>query len=633
MKLSIKNLLIGAAVAVLMQGGFPAFSAAADVLPAPSVEEIQALLENRVAATAAPTVTPVATVKEEAKQEAVKLSGLFSEMEKASDPKSYIAVLQKIANLPDYRSYTSGNFVAPKEIPFEQLSGEQAATSMWWYDDSGQVELLQPSESVKFYNEVLFPRYQAFFRKMATREITSTVPVKIVKNADYLGMTMTQFNIADVVNPILQKENISYCAIVVRTLETSFRDVKPGDTLMAEVSIFELARAYKGNMAAEHREIVHNDLADDTLCAVLKVCDKNGNTIYRRGEPVHMGPPAYSNQSTYIFAGFGLGDDRSSGNVFLKISRHFKGYSIPKDKPQDGVTFSAACLTRGEFVSKPQYVPSKGADDDPISLVVVIIISAIAFTSWGSLPYMLWVLNQEKKRRWEPVAIPEGSPEYSRDPSTFSPACADILEWQSKLETREFEGVPVPVITDRKEIEAAYALLATLREKKEELNSDSLHFMNALGEELNTAQTRHLSGSKAGLIIACVLFAFLAFCMIMSGSYFASQFWVAFAAIYYLAMKCPAYKLANPEPTYYRVCKDIVKALGIGSLFVAGDMAEGKYATVYRDSKGRFFIDKDERDAGCVISLVIIVIIFAFAPFIFLLNAICDFFRNYVGTK
>ncbi len=273
-------------------------------------------------------------------------------------------------------------------------------------------------------------------------------------------------------------------------------------------------------------------------------------------------------------------------------------------------------------------------DMDAFSIVMFVIIGSIAFTAWGSLPYMIWVLRKEKLRRYEPISVPEGSPEYSHDPASLSPVCGPILKWQQALSTREVEGIALPVITSRVELDKGYELLELLKTQKGRLNSDSIHFANTLGEELNAAQTRYFNGSKVGLFIASAFFAFMALGMFSAGAYVPALCWLAFIGIYFLSMKSPVYKLANPAPGYYRVWKVIVKGLGIGSLFVAADLADGKYAPVYREvSTGKLFQFKDDRDAGCFMCMLVLVFVFVFAPFIFLLNAICDFVRNYIGKK
>ncbi len=662
MKIDIRKLLDCAMVALLALGGFSVPAVATPFPAAPTVEEIQALLENRMPepeVNEAPAPEKQAArqaAKQEAKQEAVKLAALFDEMEAAATPQAYIRVLQRIYSLPDYRTYTSGNFVAPKEIPFDQLSGGQSATSLWWYDASGRVDIFQRPESVRFYNEVLFPRYQAFFRKLAKREYTSQVAMKIGQETGYRGRTITTLDICRAVNPILNRENIGDCIILMRTVETSYRDVKPGDSLKVDLSIFEIAPAYAQNIGnASGFTTRSSSNGDGAICAVLKVEDKQGKSIFRWGEKVDIDTFAHDNGSVYVMAGYGMGHVRTTGNTFLKITRHMGEFYISSAKPADGVTISAACMTEGELMGrkterqiaasktagKPvgatQSQSSAGSKEEGMDVFEIVlggILVIILFSAWGSLPYMIWVLMKEKRRCFEPVPLPEGSEATEVNFDNVEPACDELGKFLCDLQTRKVDGESIPVYTCRQEVDKAYEILARLKTKKDELNTDSLRFMNMCGVGVNEAQMRHFCGSKLGVVIAVVVFAIWGYqFFFLWESYLEGQLWIALAAIYFLSMRCPAYKMANPQPTYYRVCKSIVKVLGLGSLVAASGMAEGKYATVYQDRAGNLFHSSSEREAGCAMSLFLLILLFVFAPFIMMLNGLCDFIRNYIGSK
>ncbi len=288
-------------------------------------------------------------------------------------------------------------------------------------------------------------------------------------------------------------------------------------------------------------------------------------------------------------------------------------------------------------VSTPsvQTSSAKSENDDDIWLLdtlLPLVCLGIVLCAWASLPYMIWVLVKEKRRRFEPIPLPAGSEDAEFDAEKIDDACDELGKFICSLEEREINGEMLPVYTTREQVDKGYELLGKLK-TLQNMNPDTIRFINSAGIALNEAQKRHLRGSKVGLVIAVLAFAFWACMFYDSGSYILAQFWAATAAAYYLAMLCPAYKMANPFPRYYTMFKWIVKVLGIGALFTASDMAEGRYATVYKDSGGRLFTLQSDREAGCFISLLLAAFVLAFVQIICLINCVGDFIRNYLGSK
>ncbi len=270
----------------------------------------------------APTSPPVAEPEEEpeievAEEKPYDYSALFAQMEAASDHDAYIAVLKALSHMPDYRRFRVGEVVYPKEIPFEELSSREASQSTWWVTPS-EVEILPTEESLKFYNEEIYPRLKAFFAKIGSGERTKTarVPVELAESEG--TWTRTKDGILAMVlkhaNSIFAGPG-NFKVVLEKLEETDYSKLKPGSTVNCEVTIFDVPEAYQ-SFAQDH-QVRYAD-------AEVRIRLKNGETGENLTQYVdmnmHVGSTTHSNRNALVFHGFGA-DISRAGDVFLKVRR------------------------------------------------------------------------------------------------------------------------------------------------------------------------------------------------------------------------------------------------------------------------------------------------------------------------
>ena len=220
---------------------------------------------------------------------------------------------------------------------------------------------------------------------------------------------------------------------------------------------------------------------------------------------------------------------------------------------------------------------------------------------------------QEKKRRWVKLPLPdctESSKELCLD-NLRSEFC-ETLELISSLQKRECDGVMLPCITEKREIDTAYEILHRLK-KLPNLNTDEILHLNILGEQANEAQARHICCDKRLYRIAFLFGGFMcrdAFLM-------------------------PLYKFNNPDPLYIRLAQSFTMAFGIGGFVEAYKHANGEYEPIYVDRKGRFWKRAGLEPVldGCMFAVIISFLTLILTPFVLYPCAIAHMYRNYFSNR
>lgn len=549
---------------------------------------------------------------------------VLRKLSSSSSQNAHIENLKKWHLISEYRHFTPGSFTPPAEIPFEQLSAADAKKAQYWYGAT-RIHVCINEESVNYYNRVVYPEAVKFFGKIATDSKTSTVSAKVREKKDNLeeksnGMTL---GIADAVEPLLTGRGCK--VILIRTQETAFANLKDGQSVRCEVTIFTIPEAYKGfvvNPPSSYGKLV------------LGIKNAQGGHVGELEKNVGIGPFMHTNDSNIIFHGFGV-DYARNGDIYLTRSVLFDRFFL-YSKPAGGSVKFDLKWEEPQNIQARQKAEDKQRtyeDNQPgfwtyLALTIVVLV-------WLSLPYMIWVLYQESKRRFVPLTSLESNSSIGNVALNMENADKLFEETGDFLNTlvcRDVDGESIAFYTKRTEINKGYELLARLIALPHK-TAEQIELINELGANLNEAQHRYRSGSIWTLIGAVVVFCFIGFMMYTVGnSILGAITWFGFAIIYYLSTLCPAYKLANPEPVYQKIFVFILKLTGLGSLAVAASMAANEYGRVYRDSYGNLYKERDD-GTGCLLGAIIACFVLILSPFLFMLNNICSFFRNYLGNK
>lgn len=586
--------------------------------------EISALLEGKTVSeptknTATVPPSPQRLEKKQiSKKSSSPLDPLFLEMERASSRDAYIEIFKKLPDLPEQRRYRLGVLIPPHEIPFERLSASMAARGTLWYGPS-QTKVFPSPEAVQFYSETLYPKFQAFFRKIALKEQVKRIEAT-VEETDQGKM----INLALGVDPLCK--DMGFKVILIRPVGNyNFRSPKKGSKVMYEASVFAIPEAYKA-FASDQR-------TNQTSTAVTLTIKNLEDEILDSGKKhVPVGLAMYTNSGSLVIMGWGLGEEK--GCLYLNRSCWFDTFAanqavqVNKSRVRFEVSFQEPVVLAAEAQEKEK---ARIAEARELGFWAYTGLT-IVFLPWLALPFMIYVLVKEHRRRFVPLPLPEGWSEEDYSADRLAPECREAIELGNSLERREWEGESTPFFTHRQEIEQGYAILKKLVGLNDK-NADTIFFINDFGTNLNEAQKRYMNGNKWLLAAVVVVFLLIAAQMIFfADSYLAAQFWISFPFIYLLALKCPAYKIGNPEPFYYKAFQWVLKLMGIGSLFAAMDVASDKYATIYRDAYGNYYKERDD-GSGCLVAAFMVIFVLILSPFLLLLNCICNFLRNYVTPK
>ncbi len=286
----------------------------------------------------APEPEPVAEPEEEKPYD---FGAFFAQMEAASDRDAYIAVMKQMADLPDYRRFRVGEVVLPTEIPFEQLSSSESSKSTWWVTPS-EVEILPTEESVRFYNEEIYPRYKAFFSKfaLAVRTKTATVPVRTASGDDGTWTRRKHGELAMVAKTIDATfgGRGSFKIVLEKLEETDFSKLKAGSTVNCEITVIDLPEAYQ-SFASEPRTRYTD--------AEVRIWLKDAATDQRLEQYITMDMDVdktmHTNNRALVVRGFSAGIVRRTGDAFVKVRRKMgRVWVDPKAQKPASVSYEVA---------------------------------------------------------------------------------------------------------------------------------------------------------------------------------------------------------------------------------------------------------------------------------------------------
>lgn len=560
------------------------------------------------------------------------LEPLYEQMKKASTREEFMAVLKTISEMEDIRKFYLTNINLPVEIPFEKLSASEASVSTTWFSKSS-AEAQLDKEYLEYYCNKFTPEYKSFFEKLATKTVVRKykATVKTKKSDDHvLYYAEIDRNFESLI------DRNYYNVLILTPLNiSSIISPKQGAEFMVEAQVFYLPPAYGASVQQRN----HLQFTTYLYClnSVGNFVDKGQKNI-----SVNNFQGAHSDGLTLRGWGLSANGTRIYLNSFVDYTEFAQPVNSSEDKKMSSFEISIlppdvrfpVAKEKPKVSTVPVNNPNLSSRNPDLAspegvfyggLLVIFVIP------WLALPFMIYILIMESRRKFKEIPLPEGFSPEEGDFENVNDEYKKILEFIDSLETREIEGEDVPVYTHRREINKGYALLKEAS-KWENKTPETIFLINDFGKALNEAQKRYMNGSKWLLALVILAFGGMGSMMFMAGNIMASQLWFCIPFIYYMALKTPTYKLANPEPGYYRVLQAILQGLGVGSLFAAADAASTTYTTIYKDQYGNRYAERDH-STGCFVALIFIVIVITFAPFLLLLNCTVNFLRNYVTSK
>ncbi len=545
---------------------------------------------------------------------------LYAAMEAASTRDDYIAVLRQMADMPDYRQYEICNLSSPEQIPFEKLSAEQARESTLWFSRY-KADVCVKEESLRYFADVLYPRYQAFLRKVSSREHIAQLTIPVISHSGY-----TTLDIKQKVNEVFKKEKLGFCILLIKPKVSSFRDIKEGDNVEVEFAYYELPEPYTAFLEDQRSSM-------GTHAVAMKLKDANGKEIRSYEDKVRIGAAFYRDGGCYIVNGFGMGH-RPSTDIEFKEHFVYQAFSLPANTvlPEGGLTASATVVdptpkfSPGDSSSgstRPHHGPSGfcGIFASLAGLVVLL-----------TLPFMIYAWVKEFRRRYVPLPMPEGwTPEQFND-EKLGEEFSQYPEFLEKLQKVNVEGQMLPVYTRRREVTEGFALLQKLQASGN-TSPEAACILNDFGGALNQAQKRHLVGHWGVLIFGLIVFGVIAWVLFSDGDITYGLLTVAFMISYVLSLMCPAYLIANEEPWYCSWFFKCLKVVGLTWVTVSAGIAAGEYVTRWRDSQNRVWVERDEENTHVAIGLACIAFAVCMSPFVIMLISLNRFVRNYVAPK
>lgn len=508
--------------------------------------------------------------------------------------------------------YTVTVYKKPTKIPFEKLTAKQAQTCTNWYSAS-TVHFKTSREWMDFYLSTVEPALRRFLAPLAMGTGTCRQQYRITK-VEGGGLTYRLEGKKQLAS-LRRADATAY--ILGRFVDPEqVMNANAGDLITVEYTAYYLPRAFTVEPVS-----IQGSFA----------------LLVEEGDSQYMPRFVWSHRSlsqrgSQVFFSFCFMDE-------LVVSYSFgEFYNTSPNPPKIRFTMHPEAYSQADISSSGK---APAGDNSPG--LFMYILGGFCITVFvgclGSLPYMIWVLYQEKKRVHVPLPEPAAeAAEENGQGEKLSPEFAEAVEFCNSLPRTIENGEEVPYLSRKVEVDQGYALLQALSARPN-LNAAEVRFLNALGAELNAAQERQLNGSMKlplfGTVI-CLLFAGL---IVWKGEWGSSAAWLALLEFFslpvafFMSMKCPNYKLANPVPFYFKALHGLLALIGFGSLMVAADLASSRYATIYRDRMGNLYTDSSEAGVGCAIALMILMLVLLFSPFLVMASSLCNFYRNYVASK
>lgn len=475
-----------------------------------------------------------------------------------------------------------------KQIPFDQLSADEAKRSKYWFKGAHATLRISP-EYLRFYREVILPKYREVLEFFAVQTSEETVSAKIYRGKlDYSVSEQQDFHniLADVENP------------------DALLNAHEGDMVNIKIYHYSLPPAFKS---------YYNSGENQSIKCYAHAIDAEGKQIISTEALIYPADwyvlgrgrlicPTVSFEDFYIWEKQTGEATQEYAKTLFNMRDKFDTFNMQRPEPPTPM---------GESVEN----------------VFLTILGSIVILWLLSIPYMGWVLFRERRRRWVELELPEDYEIPSGcvfDVDGLRNEFNELRTIWNNMEVEEIEGVEVHYFAQKKEIDTGYKALQKFKGISD-LSNDEKYALNAFGADLNNAQGRELGCEMKQFIIICAI----------CGAAGLMMGFVAWAVpfVYYLALQTPRYKLDIPEPWYLRIMHRLLYGLGVGMFVASGRCARGDYDTVYIDKHGRAYKDAEEKTAGCVVVILMLMLALFLAPFLIMAQCLIHFIRNYISNR
>lgn len=523
------------------------------------------------------------------------------------------------------------DIVLGEEIPFEKLGPEEAKKAA-----EGHVCYTAPTATVRvspqyvdYFNNVIAPKMCEFFEPLATKVSRAKIKINVCSFAynRYAGMgerkveapDTRNFKFLDTKKYHLQGYNNIY--VVRFTDAKAALNAEPSTTIDADLYVYHLPATYSSfcptfaDAKATYEVRAHHQ-------------DINGKHIFSTN-PGIVTLPVFWYEGNFAY------HQMDQGAFYIDKKTQYKDCIV--NFQTDVQTFPYLADER-KAEEERELERRIAENENAYSFLAFIVIPVLVGMVLGG-PYMGYVWYKEKKRRWIHMPAPDGTEDKAEfDHSAFRPEFDELREWFDELEITEVDGHDAVRLSEKKALDRGFALihkLATLPN----LNADERCALNTSGEILNHLQKRSLCSNKIMLVIYGLMFTFILGPGVLTGfsESFLSGLWqtiiyVAVMVTYILADFMPEFKFGNEEPIFVRGLRYILRGIRLGSLAAAATAATTETATVYRDSEGNRWVERDGLP-GCVIAILILTFLMAILPFLAMCHTLVNFFRNYLTNK
>lgn len=554
---------------------------------------------------------------------------------KPLEDKQDLEGLKKITSEMCNKTYLSTEItdvVQGTAIPFENLSARQAQLvneGNVCYGSTTATVQISP-EYARFFNNVIVPKTCEFFTPLATditrKKIQVTVSCGEYKNWDQThGNAVLKATGASRLifpnNMHLKKEGFYNLFYVKFNDVNAVYSAENNTKVDAELIVFHLPQSYSNfcNLLGNRTQNVYHHYQDI-----------NDKWIFSgRHVRVNFSYEWYSD----IFAYRGI----NLGEFYVSKDSNFKNCVVTFNDMNEQYPYIEEEKAAKEKEEQAE-LTKKWTQERLLSIFILLSIFG------GICGYAAYILRQEYKRRWKKLALPEGTTVEIVDEDQLRPEFSAFYEWKEMLVWKsagDNEEESMPYITTKKTVDKGYEVLYKLAALPD-LNADEITILNLMGGDLNNAQKRYLGSSKWLLAGFAICFLFFAIGTLPISKNGAIELWLdvfnsiayltAIAAIF-IADLMPSYKFGNEEPILIRGARRVLSAIGAGTWAMAVFMATHRNDTIYKDSSGNVYVEKDDGAVGCGMALAVLSLFIVLLPLIAFGNTVASFYRNYFSNK
>lgn len=517
-------------------------------------------------------------------------------------------------------------------IQFENLSAQQAQLvneGNVCYSSTTATVQISP-EYVRFFNDVIVPKMCEFFTPLATDISRKKIQVTVCRS-EYKNWDQTHGN------AVLNASEATYFVF-----PNNMHLNKEGFYNVYFAKFKDINAVY----SAQHNTKVEAELIVFHLPETYsRFCNKFGNLTW----DVHHHYQDVNDK--WIFSGRHVRVDFSY--VWYNDKFSYRGIKLGEFYVSKDSNFKNCVVTFNDKNEQYPYLEEEKAAKEKEKqaeltkewtqgrlLHIFILLSLFG----GICGYAAYILRREYKRRWKELALPEGTTVHLVDEDQLRPEFSAFYEWKDMLlwkSESDNEEESMPYITTKKTLDKGYEVLYNLAALPD-LNEHEITTLNLMGGDLNNAQKRYLGSSKWLLAGFSLCFLFFAYFTFPNGKIGEIEFWLdifntiayltAIAAIF-IADLMPSYKFGNEEPILIRGARRVLSAIGAGTWAIAVFMATHRNDTLYKDSSGNVYVEKDDGAVGCGMALAVLSLFIVLLPLIAFGNTVASFYRNYFSNK